>query len=569
MEDYAVYVGAPILAFVAYFVLPYLSSSLNKYPGPPAARFTRLWLAKTARYGVRSVTVHQEHLKHGKFVRIGPNEGKFWCSSPRRSQLTRHPDLLVSIADPAALPIVYAHGSGSTKSDFYDAFVSIFRGLFNTRDRAEHTRKRKIVAVSLTLLTALASALISSLAAHIFSQKRARVRTVSASTPTALNSILLTLFHSRRYIAESARTLLSKWDALGDKAQKDASGGKMKGYAVIELLDWLNALAFDVIGDLAFGSPFGMLDHDAADLVAITGENGEIIHAPAVKILNERGEFSATQGSLPPWVRPYTKYIDPWFARGQSSVTNLAGIARNKVNARLQAGPGDRKDILTHLQAARDENGLPLPKPELTAEALTQLIAGSDTTSNSSCAIIFFIIRNERVHKKLRAELDEAFAGRGIEGVLEYEETKGLPYLLACINEALRRHSTSGMGLPRIMTKETEVCGEVFPPGTILSVPSYTIHHLESVWGKDALEYRPERWLEDPEKTKELEKALNMSCVGRNVAFMELVIFISTFIYRYDFKLVDAERNELEVAEGFLRKPLGCQMGVKRRENVV
>lgn len=57
------------------------------------------------------------------------------------------------------------------------------------------------------------------------------------------------------------------------------------------------------------------------------------------------------------------------------------------------------------------------------------------------------------------------------------------------------------------MTKETAVCGEVFPAGTILSVPSYTIHHLESVWG-DPFAYRPERWLEPG--AKELEKALNI-----------------------------------------------------------
>jgi benzoate 4-monooxygenase len=31
-------------------------------------------------------------------------------------------------------------------SDYYDAFVSINRGLFNTRDRAEHTRKRKTIS---------------------------------------------------------------------------------------------------------------------------------------------------------------------------------------------------------------------------------------------------------------------------------------------------------------------------------------------------------------------------------------------------------------------------------------
>ena len=44
------------------------------------------------------------------------------------------------------LAIVYGHGTGTLKPDFYDAFVSIQRGLFNTRSRPEHTRKRKIVS---------------------------------------------------------------------------------------------------------------------------------------------------------------------------------------------------------------------------------------------------------------------------------------------------------------------------------------------------------------------------------------------------------------------------------------
>ena len=58
----------------------------------------------------------------------------------------------LSIADPGALQIVYAHGNGSLKSNFYDAFISITRGVFTTRDRAAHTRKRKIIS-------------------HVFSQK--------------------------------------------------------------------------------------------------------------------------------------------------------------------------------------------------------------------------------------------------------------------------------------------------------------------------------------------------------------------------------------------------------------
>ena len=52
----------------------------------------------------------------------------------------------LSIADVNALQIIYAHGNGPLKSNYYDAFVSITRGVFNTRDRVAHARKRKIIS---------------------------------------------------------------------------------------------------------------------------------------------------------------------------------------------------------------------------------------------------------------------------------------------------------------------------------------------------------------------------------------------------------------------------------------
>lgn len=88
--------------------------------------------------------------------------------------------------------------------------MSVHRGLFNTRDRAEHTRKRKIVS-------------------HTFSAKSVR--------------------EFEPYIAGTLRTLLSKWDALCDGAKK--TGGVGKGWAAIELLDWMNALAFESVPSLS------------------------------------------------------------------------------------------------------------------------------------------------------------------------------------------------------------------------------------------------------------------------------------------------------------------------------
>ena len=145
-----------------------------------------------------------------------------------------------------------------------------------------------------------------------------------------------------------------------------------------------------LLGDLAFGAPFGMLSEcrDAAPVAidhdqAMAGYGGEkkvdVQYIPAVQILNDRGNFSASLGVLAPWMRPIAKQF-PWFKRGQKAVKDLAGIAVAAVAQRLTT-PTDRVDLLGKLQEGRDDEGNLMGKEELTAEALTQLIAGSDTTS--------------------------------------------------------------------------------------------------------------------------------------------------------------------------------------------
>lgn len=53
-----------------------------------------------------------------------------------------------------------------------------------------------------------------------------------------------------------------------------------------------------------------------------------------------------------------------------------------------------------------------------------------------------------------------------------YEDVKDLPYLQACIDEALRLHSTSAIGLPRVVPEGgAVVCDQFFPGGMTLSVP--------------------------------------------------------------------------------------------------
>jgi len=266
-----------------------------------------------------------------------------------------------------------------------------------------------------------------------------------------------------------------------------------------------------------------------------------------------------------PWLRPYAKHFpDPFFSKGMEAIDNLAGIAVARVKQRLDnADKVDRVDLLARLMEGRDEKGEKLGREELTAEALTQLIAGSDTTSNTSCALLFWCLNTPGVVAKLQKELDEALPS---DTVPVFSQVRDLPYLDAVIKETMRIHSTSSLGLPRVVPAQgVTIRGKFFPGGTVLSVPSYTIHHSKEIWGPDAEEFNPDRWfnLTDRQKNAFIPFSYGpRSCVGRNVAEMELALIVATVFRRYEFEL---HQKTLETREGFLRKPLGLDVGMRRR----
>ena len=343
-----------------------------------------------------------------------------------------------------------------------------------------------------------------------------------------------------------------------------------------------------------------------------------------------------------PWLKPYARWLpDGFFRNGVKAVEDLAGIAKARVGVRLaleekekeeeeggkDTGEGNegkkRKDLLARLMQGRDERGEPLGRDELTAEALTQLIAGGDTTSNTVTAGLYWILRTEGVLPRLQAEVDKAMmpslsshassaeekeaddGGIPRMRIPAFGQVKDLPYLKAVINETLRHHSTSSLGLPRVVPPGgATVCGRRFAAGTVLSVPAYTIHHDTKIWGEDAWEFRPERWLtrglkgKDPEKVHEMNGVLGgnewneakpssscsstrqhkspspshsgfipfstgpRACIGRNLAEMELFVIFATVVLNYDFEL---RQETLETREGFLRKPVGLKVGIARR----
>lgn len=138
--------------------------------------------------------------------------------------------------------------------------------------------------------------------------------------------------------------------------------------------------------------------------------------------------------------------------------------------------------------------------------------------------------------------------------------------------ETLRLHSAFSLGLPRQIPSGSppmDICGKIFYAGDVLSVPTYTLHHSEEIWGSNASFFDPGRWDSATRLTPKQKSAFfpfstgPRACIGRNLAEMELRLIVATVFRNFDFKL--EKGSELEYREGFVRKPVSMTAGVKRR----
>nr|XP_036584471.1 cytochrome p450 [Colletotrichum truncatum]KAF6793989.1 cytochrome p450 [Colletotrichum truncatum] len=288
-------------------------------------------------------------------------------------------------------------------------------------------------------------------------------------------------------------------------------------------------LTLDIISDIAFGKPFGDVatDSDVHEYIRTTEKNMPNVVLTAIL----------------PWLLALLS--SPLFRRLLPSETDAIGlgkmirIAREVVAERF--GP-DRK-IKNDMLGSFIKHGL--TKEEASSELLMQILAGSDTTATAIRATFLYVITNPRVTTGLR---DEIRSTKPSWPVVTEAEARKMPYLQATIKEGLRI-------FPPVvgqMSKEVPKGGDTFkgvylPEGTRIGYGAWGIFHNTDLWGPDAEEFRPERWLEaKAEHLRLMEGTLELifghgkgKCLGRNVAMMELQKVFVELLRRYEFILLN------------------------------
>ena len=196
-------------------------------------------------------------------------------------------------------------------------------------------------------------------------------------------------------------------------------------------------------------------------------------------------------------------------ARHESTLTTMPAFADRIIDAALAspkptsttAPPSDQpRYILLHELLTQTRS-----KPQIRAELLNVLLAGRDTTASLLANVFFQLARCPDILSTLRAEVSTLNGTRPT-----YAQLKNMPYLHAIVNESLRLHPVVPVNA-RTALQDTVIPlggGEdgkspIFvPKGYIVSWNLFAMHRRKEVYGADAFEFRPGRWIDEKLKLR-------------------------------------------------------------------
>ena len=182
----------------------------------------------------------------------------------------------------------------------------------------------------------------------------------------------------------------------------------------------------------------------------------------------------------------------------------------------------------------RHPDGSPFSLEEAERECFLLTVASQDTTAALITPLISYIAQDIAIASKLSEEIC-LFEKQGklSSPVAKYEETASMPYFNACVRETLRIRPPTPVNLPRYVAEGGMVIGGVWVPETVeVAANPHLIHRNRDIFGQDVDSFRPERWLENTEQRRLMEKYDfawgygSRRCAGKSIALMDSHKFV-------------------------------------------
>ncbi|GAU45814.1 hypothetical protein TSUD_115020 [Trifolium subterraneum] len=230
-------------------------------------------------------------------------------------------------------------------------------------------------------------------------------------------------------------------------------------------------------------------------------------------------------------------------------------------------------DLLTTFMKKEKESQVVVHDDKFLRDAAFNLfVAGRDTITSALTWLFYLVATHPLVETKILEEIKENFGSINIEKKIGVDDVKNLVYLHGAICEAIRLFPPIPFERKQAIEGDILPSGHIVNPNTIILFSLYSMGRLEETWGKDCLEFKPERWMSErggivhnPSYKFFSFNAGPRTCLGKDLSFIQIKMISIAILCKYRVQLEEGHVPSLSHSIVLLMKN-GFKVRITKRE---
>ncbi|KAK4489493.1 hypothetical protein RD792_005302 [Penstemon davidsonii] len=186
---------------------------------------------------------------------------------------------------------------------------------------------------------------------------------------------------------------------------------------------------------------------------------------------------------------------------------------------------------------------------------LSFIIAGKDTTASTLSWFFYMMCKYPSIQEKIVKEVREATKINKRSSIEEIAQSISevaldkMQFLHAAISETLRLYPAVPSDGKMCFSDDTLPDGFSVKKGNLIAYVPYAMGRIKSLWGEDAEEFKPDRWL-DENGIFQQESSFKFTafqagpriCLGKEFAYRQMKVFASVLLSAFSFKMADENK---------------------------
>lgn len=347
-----------------------------------------------------------------------------------------------------------------------------------------------------------------------------------------------TEMHSSRFLEHTFTAMRDLVERKLVKLMEKMSTSKR----VFDLQDVLLRFTFDSICISAFGVDPGSL---AVDLPEI----------PFAKAFEEATEYTLARFLMPPFVWKPMRFLGIGHERKLKKAVGVVHAFANKTvrerrnKMRRLRSLNDSSDLLSRLMEREHEKEEgDYYSDKYFREFITSIIiAGRDTTSVALVWFFWLVHNHPQVEKRILSEIKEIREKLAPQETFSAQELNEMVYLQAALTESLRLYPSVPVEIKQALEDDTLPDGTRVKKGARVFFSIFSMGRIESIWGKDWEEFKPERWIKEGRIVSGDQfkyvvfNAGPRLCVGKKFAYTQMKMVAAAVLMRYKVRVVEGQ----------------------------